>query len=190
MAAREVIDQRIGHFREDLKLLAARDIVNKHVLTGSCCMLADDKYVELRGVVAEKFGLQRAEVVVVGSSRLGFSISPDKRFRHFGEESDIDVAIISDRLFSEIWQEVHRFNENGGYWEIGPFRKYLFQGWIRPDKLPPEHTFALAKEWWEFFKVVTQTNKFGPYKVKAGLYKSWYFLEAYQLKSVKACIEA
>jgi predicted nucleotidyltransferase len=190
MAISEAIDQRVQLFRADLKLLAVRDIVNKHVLTGTCCMLADDQYVELRGVVAEKFGLQTAEVIVVGSSKLGFSISPAKRYRHFGEESDIDVAIVSDRLFSEIWQDVHQFHENGGYWDIGPFRKYLFQGWIRPDKLPPVHTFAQAKEWWKFFKEVTQTNRFGPYKVKAGLYKSWYYLEAYQTKSVTACIEA
>jgi hypothetical protein len=44
--------------------------------------------------------------VVVGSAKLGFSIVPDKRYRAFGETSDIDVVLCSSALFDLFWEDV------------------------------------------------------------------------------------
>lgn len=60
-------------------------------------------------------------------------------------------------------------------------------GWIRPDKLPPSSMFPAAEHWWEFFRKITETGRFGPYKVRGALYKSLYFLESYQQKCVDYC---
>ena len=119
---------------------------------------------------------------------MGFSIARGKRYRPFSEQSDIDVAIISNQLFDEIWQQVFDFWNDGGLWqEDNDFKKYLFRGWIRPDKLPPSERFQIRKDWWEFFRELTSNGSYGPYKISAGLYKSWHYFETYQSICVKEC---
>jgi hypothetical protein len=145
-------------------------------------------YFALKERVAQHFGIHTSEVVVVGSSKLGFSIVPDKRYRPFGETSDIDVALSSGGLFDEFWRDVFNYWARGEVWPgLTDFRKYLFRGWMRPDKLPPSNSFGRSKEWWEFFRQLAVGGDFGPYKITGALYKSWHYLETYQQKCVRDC---
>ncbi|MBV9747108.1 MAG: hypothetical protein JO099_25380 [Acidobacteriia bacterium] len=58
---------------------------------------------------------------------------------------------------------------------------------MRPDKLPPITSFSRSRDWWEFFRALATTGEYGPYKITGALYKSWHFLESYQLKCVRDC---
>lgn len=159
-------------------------------MSGGCAILTDSAYFQLRAAVAEKYEIHPNDVLVVGSSKLGFSIAPRKRYRHFGETSDVDLVIVSSDLFDQIWKAVHVFWHQGGYWDKHlDFKSYLFQGWIRPDKLPPARTFALANDWWKFFNTLSSGGRYSLYKIAGALYRDRYFLEAYQLRGVSACLE-
>lgn len=184
------INERIKYFKGELNALAPVDIVRKHIINGGSAILEDGAYFDLRAVVAEKYAVHTNDVLVVGSSKLGFSIAPRKRYRHFADTSDVDVVIVSAELFHRIWKAVHSFWEHGGYWERDwEFKNYLFQGWIRPDKLPPARSFELANNWWQFFNKLSSGGKYSMYKIRGALYLDWYFLEAYQLRAVTACVE-
>ena len=181
-------DQRIKNFREDLPLRDVSYLVQRYITHGDCFMLSEASYIELKTRVATKFGINASEVVVVGSAKLGFSIVPDKRYRIFGEASDIDVALCSSDLFDTIWKDVFDYWSRPEFWlGLDDFRKYLFRGWMRPDKLPPERSFVRSQEWWEFFRKLTSEGSFGPYKIRGALYKSWHFLEKYQQRCVRDC---
>lgn len=183
------IGTRLDHFKSDVKSQTARFVVRKHIIYGDCYAINNDKYFLLRSEISEQFGVHPNEVFVVGSAKLGFSIAPHKLFRHFGNESDIDIAIISTELFSRIWADVHAFQADGGFWEKKEkFSQYLFDGWIRPDCLPPATRFAYCKEWWKFFEKLSNNGKYGPYKIAAGIYHSWYFFEAYSSRAVNICM--
>jgi predicted nucleotidyltransferase len=159
-----------------------------HITFGDSYILDQDQHFELKAEVAEHFEIHPSEVLVVGSGKMGFSIARGKRYRPFCDESDIDVAIISDRLFDKIWEQVFEYWAEAGYWhQEDAFKKYLFRGWVRPDKLPPSDRFEIRRDWWEFFRELTRREAYGPYKVAAGLYKSWHFFEAYQSICVKEC---
>ena len=180
---------RLDEYKKDLSALTATQIVRKHILYGESCILPEDKYFDLRSEIADHFQLNPNEVLVVGSAKLGFSIVPSKRYRLFHDESDIDVAIVSSKLFDEIWETVFRYRDAVGYWpEYKEFTTYLFRGWIRPDKLPPSNVFQVGKDWWNFFQEVTNSGVYGDYKIKGALYKSWFFLENYQRICVRKCI--
>lgn len=188
MAAEDLAAERLESFKFDLRRLDSLEIVRKNVIYGSCAMLSDDLYLGLRSVVAHKFGLHPNEILIVGSGKLGFSIAPHKRYRPFADTSDVDLVIVSDRLFAKTWESLYQYSEHGGYWErLNEFKTYLFQGWIRPDKLPNSRNFKFANDWWEFFRDLTASHKFGPYKIRAALYMNWTFLESYQLRGVNAC---
>ena len=127
---------------------------------------------------------------MVGSGKMGFSIKPERRYQPFSDASDIDIVIVSPTLFELVWKTVFEYWRSKPYWpEEARFKQYFFQGWIRPDKLPPARTFSFCKDWWEFFRHLTNSGDFGDYKIAAGLYQSWFFLESYQSISIEKCRE-
>jgi hypothetical protein len=182
------IEERIQTFRTDLPVRSVDELVRRHITFGDCFALTQDAYFGLKQEVALRFNINPIQVVVVGSAKLGFSIAPNKRYRHFGEQSDIDVALCSSELFDRIWLDAFNYWKTGQFWgEAAQFRKYLFRGWMRPDKLPPARSFQHSHEWWDFFRSLTSRGSFGPYKISGALYKTWHFLESYQAKCVNDC---
>ncbi len=178
----------IESFKSELSKYSASQLVQKRLIFGNCYMLNNEQYFFLRLLIAKQFKIHPNEVLVVGSAKLGFSIAPQKKFRPFGDKSDIDVVIVSESLFSSVWSSVYSIWRDKVIWEAEhDFKKYLFRGWIRPDKLPPSTKFSFAKDWWEFFREMTSSSEFGPYKISGALYKSWDFLESYQHFAVQYC---
>ena len=184
------VQARLEQYKEDLRILSPIQIVQKHIICGESCVLPRQKYFDLRSEIAEHFQLDLNEVLVVGSAKLGFSIAPDKLYRPFHDESDIDVVIVSSRLFDKIWEAVFSYSLEGGDWPAyEAFIGYLFHGWIRPDKLPRSDIFKAGKDWWNFFLRITNSGVYGNYKIAGALYKSWFFLETYQKNCVQGCID-
>jgi hypothetical protein len=184
-------EDALAVFRAELRTRSAKEIVREHVIAGTCRSLDDASYRDLKEKVAEQFDVHPNEVIVVGSAKLGFSIAPLKRYRAFSDASDIDVVLCSPGLFDRIWQAVFDYHRRGETWDgLSDFRKYLFRGWMRPDKMPPEPSFALSSDWWEFFRKLTASGAYGPYKISGALYKSWHFLESYQNDCVGQCQSA
>ena len=181
------VEERLNQFKEDLNKYTSIQIVRKHIIFGECCELSQQDYFNLRSEVAKNFGLHPNEVFVVGSAKLGFSVAPKNRYREFCDDSDIDIALVSSKLFDEYWNHVFNFKKKNPYWNEHKFVNYLFQGWIRPDKLPPSKLFSLRKDWWDFFQRMTSSGRYGNYKIAGGLYQSYFFLENYQRIGIQEC---
>ena len=180
------IANRIVRFQQDLVVLTDDIVFQKYFAFGDSYILTQELYFELKHDISVKLGVHSTQVILVGSAKLGFSIAPNKRYQHFRDESDLDVAIISQALFDELWSIAFDYWNVAGDWYRGAhFRDYLFRGWLRPDYLPP--TVQLANEWFEYFRQLTASQKFGPFKISAGVYKSWRFLERYQEISIAQC---
>ena len=186
MIASSDISVRVQAFQQDLDLLSDNHMVQKYITFGESYILHQEQYFELKYEISRHFELHPSQVIVVGSGKLGFSIVPYKRYREFGDQSDLDVAIVSDNLFDFLWEAVFDHYSGGIFWETElQFKHYMFQGWLRPDHLPV--TFPTKGEWFEYFRQLTVSQRFGPYKVSAGLYRSWHYLETYQQKAVGLC---
>lgn len=180
----------IDQFKADLRELTSIELVRKYLYSGSGGMLTDDQHYQLKNEISLHLGVHFNDIVLVGSSKLGFSIKPTKRYFPFGEESDIDVAVVSTNLFQKVWQESYLYRKGGADWPAASeFFKYLSKGWIRPDKLPAGGIFEFSASWWDFFNELTASRRFGPYKIRAGLYQSLFFLEEYQKICIEQCIE-
>ena len=182
------VQLRLDRFKKDLAQLEGHDAVRKHIILGDCYVLNADLHYTLRASVSNEFSIRPENVLMVGSGKLGFSIAPDKRYRPFSDTSDIDLALVSDKLFDEIWMDVLRFDVEVGSWdEKRMFRNYLMNGWIRPDSLPRSQLFPRRDHWWNFFRSLSECGSYGSYKIAAGIYRTPEFLERYQLNSVMAC---
>ena len=192
MLSEEKIKQHMDLFKQDCinKSLSSQYIVQKYLCHGSSLIISDDTLFILKHEISCYFGTHPNEVILTGSCKLGFSIEPSKQFKYFNEESDIDIAIISNDLFEKFWEELLEFNiniisrsqkEQNNYFK---FIDYLFRGWIRPDKFP--FNYDKKSQWFEFFNDLTsQIYPFGEHKITAGIYKNFKTFELYNIKNIE-----
>lgn len=64
---------------------------------------AADLFGGFRTYMADKFAVPATNVYIAGSALLGFSLSPLKNYKSFGNDSDIDIVIIDEKLYNKYW---------------------------------------------------------------------------------------
>lgn len=186
-----ICNDDIKQWKKDFTMFVKDDrnsvdrIMNKYLLFGIPYLYKDDEstYFELKEEISEHFNIQQTQVYVVGSAKLGFSISPQKRFKDLDEDSDIDVAIIDEKLFDEYWKRVYSLNidlisrSEDDDKKYKRFIDYLFRGWVRPDYFPGK----MSNEWFEYFK-----GLYGKYnrKVSVGIYRDNEFFMGYHRNNI------
>src|SRR5262249_38426705 len=158
------------------------EIVQKHILTGSPVALTADDYFALRHEVARQFGIHSVEVVLVGSCRIGFSLT-DKtkqnrpRYSRLRAGSDLDLVVVSARLFDQLLDAVFEYSQTNLAFSKSPegvrFRNMLFRGWIEPRGLPPVRRFELSHDWVQFFDGLGRDRRFGNRRATARVYRDW-----------------
>lgn len=161
--------------------------LRERILGGDCRVLESAQQANVRQSIAEHFGIHVNHVIIVGSAKLGYSVSPTKSLKPFNDKSDVDVAIVNPKLFEKYWLEMFQAKRAMVEWTtLSDARKYLFQGWIRPDKLP---LLEIRNSWFDFFAGLQSTEMCSPYPVRGGLYFNHEFLEYYQLNGVSQTFE-
>ncbi len=180
-------------------------VVQQYLIEGSSYFFDEFKTgqeFQFKKDIANSLGVHIRDIVIVGSSKLGFSIKPTKEnnilnynFNDFdfnfnqdnnNEKSDLDVAIVSSKLFDE--QLIELYAHTKGYSNYGHkdslvkagFAEYILKGWLRPDKVPNNYSISS-----EIVKVQEYYKSLIGRKVNIGLYKSWYFFENYHNKNIK-----
>ncbi|HEU0301634.1 MAG TPA: hypothetical protein VFR37_19420 [Longimicrobium sp.] len=160
-------------------------MLRKRVIFGTSYVFPNnDDHFALISSVADHFKVHPANVLIVGSAKLGFSIAPKKRYRYFNDRSDIDVVVVSEQLFDEIWWEIHSTAVRRFDWpQRQDFAKYLMRGWIRPDMFPNINTPRVSN-WWNFF---TDLSRHVGVRVRGALFRNWNFLESYHGENIQNC---
>ena len=155
----------------------------------------EDAYYEFRKRIANKFEINFHEVFITGSAKLGFSAHKRKPFDY---DSDIDVALISAKLYDHIMSSIHTYQmelrENRkavSDEELKQYHKFLEYGaigWMRPDFLPTSFRVSdLKREWFDFFDSISYgKSEVGNYKVTAGAFRSYFHLESYTLSGLRS----
>lgn len=182
----------VDEFKDKLKNMTISDleIVQGCITHGQAFVFQDDeeKYFKLKQTIAQKFGLNPQNVIMIGSAKLGFSISPLKRWQPFHAESDIDMVILSSEIFDRFWKELYDFNikltartdeEEKRY---NNFLDYFFKGWLRPDVFP--FAYGGRDEWLSFFKSISY-GEFGSHKITGAVFRDVGFYEAYHTNNIR-----
>jgi hypothetical protein len=191
-------DARLRTFQVDLSR-PSEEIVQKHILTGSPVALTPDDYFALRHEVALYFCIQPVEVVLVGSCRIGFTLTdkPMKnrpRFSRLQPGSDLDLVVVSAQLFDQLWDAVFDYSRTNSAFSRSPeatkFRNMLFRGWVDPRGMPPGRRFDLSNRWVQFFDGLGRDRRFGNRRASARVYRDWLRLAAYQQIAVDQCKRA
>ena len=80
-------------------------------------------YESLRSWLSWKLGVKAKEISLVGSARVGSSLAPRKLGKPFDRESDLDLFVISQRLFLLICKDFCRWNSDYVNGRISPINK-------------------------------------------------------------------
>lgn len=141
----------------------------------------------------------RDEMVVVGSSKLGFALHEKRRgrdvvsaaFRAYGPESDVDLSICSPAFFDILWRELSAYACKQNYM---PFRHkklgdYLTYGWLRTDQLPTISSPLLVKcgNLGLARGKVRRDRRRGHPKINFGIFHDIDHLKLYQARSIRSC---
>jgi len=172
------------------------DFCRKQVLHGCPFVFKanEEALYDFRKMIAAHFQVNFLEIYITGSAKLGFS--PHKG-TIFSLESDVDVAIVSEKLFTEIMDQIHTYQlelrkgrksiSEAELKQYHTFLEYTALGWIRPDKLPTSFKIITLKDnWFNFFRSISNgKSSVGNYEVKAGVFKTYSHLERYLIEGYK-----
>jgi hypothetical protein len=147
---------------------------------------------QIKNEVSGYFKIAFGSVQIGGSSKTGFS--PYKNRGFVEGESDLDVAIINNPLFTTFSEISHMqtkgysdlskftYNSKTGQNDFHFFQSNLSNGYFRPDLMPNSKE---KSEWFTFFNQLS--NKyFEIFKsINAGIYASEYFFETKQIDCIR-----
>lgn len=128
MSYREIIDRYIDEDKNEF------DLINDLYLSYPTLKLSTEDLILIRTRLHKELAIDYSSIKIIGSSHIGFSTYKNTEF---SDESDIDIAIISERLFNSIHKEVidktkglhdRSLFATGGF---GVFKNNFLRGYIR-----------------------------------------------------------
>ena len=188
-----------NELEEALKCHGSKFVYNQFLLNEEVFVLreryedcASRIYHDIKVAASDALDVPVKNVAIVGSAKTGYSLTPGRNYAPFGAESDLDLVIVSESLFRELWENYLGFVNSSTGQPYGPVAKNVFrhfisikaedvQGdqldyfsqWIgRVDKL--RQTFQLH------FKLPAEVN----YRV----YDAWKYVEQYHVAGLDALI--
>lgn len=171
--------------KEELKIKNIYRVVREHILSGDPVCFKGNKETlwNLKERVSTEFGLNIKSIEIVGSAKLGFSLNPNRMGQIFNKNSDIDLLIVSSRLFDFSWYELlkldfqyyHLSEKEKGF--LNECYETIHRGYISPERIPKKSKFS--GNFWSFFNSMSTMSEFENRKIRARIFKSWDFAEKY-----------
>lgn len=187
------------NIKNDLLSLDVRTFYFKHIIKSHNWYFSDylhtsdeeliDKMDLFKEIVSQNFNISFHSVQIVGSAKMGVSLSPNKLLKPFHsasdneKTSDIDIAIVSEKIFNYFWDKLRRSEEKvyqkKNYTNIA---KSIYRGYINDKDL------TYVKDVNEYLRqLISPINlklqdEIGfVHPISYRLYRSWEDLEEYQL---------
>ena len=197
---------KVMHLTKDefVELLNTRSvdwIVDNHVFGGPNFYSFRKPQVYRQMMSAISIGLQvpPTDIHVIGSARIGFSLSPNKFGERFNQYSDIDICVVSNSLFDSSWIDILA-NERHARTNLNPQTRqhlrnhreyhYVYNGWMYPGALVP--VLRIGTRWMRTFNGLSRIAELATRSISGRLYRTWDHARLYHqwsLRRVKQTID-
>jgi len=176
-------------------LLNSRDhtkIVDEILVAGIPFAFRDSPadYDVLRTTLGTALHLSADSMTVVGSGRIGFSLSPEKYGTPFLPESDLDAVVVSAEMFDVAWFDLLRLGrkylnlrKQVQSWVDAHRENHVYFGFIIPDRLPG--AVAVSPTWFRTFRGLARNPSLAGRDVNGRLYRTWDHVYVHQLYSLR-----
>lgn len=134
-----------NEFAAKLRTESHENIVDQYLFRGTpfAFRTSHASYDFLVELLANNLGLFADSITMVGSGRIGFTLDPDRFGAPFSVRSDLDVVVVSERMFDEAWFDMLRLGRKCLALEERVRRivkshreSYIYWGFVIPDRLP------------------------------------------------------
>lgn len=201
----------VDEIKNDVKDLSEKDFYTKYIVRSDNWYLekylgrTKEQVVELldsyRLIISEALGVSFNSVMMVGSGKLGVSLSVEKSngksklFMAFDEDgntregnksSDIDIAIISSEIFHYFWKlfrQAYSYRQWDTYLEL---QKGIYRGYINEEEISSVQ--KCRNEWDKKVRIANAAlhdQLYFQQEVSYRIYRSWEDFEEYNLESIK-----
>lgn len=148
---------------------------------------------DFKFIISKGLGISFHNIAMVGSGKLGYSLSPipQKCLQKFNSDekvrkvSDIDVAVVSDKLFHAYWDILRNSykTEYQPYYDHIP--EQIYRGYINEKDLL---AIAGCRKKWKQNAMKVKKELFNEMYIKHEitfrLYRSWEDFEQYNIQSI------
>jgi hypothetical protein len=173
------------------------EIVEEHLVKGIPFAFQENAqtYDLLLNTLSDELQLKSESITMVGSGRIGFSLSPDKFGTPFSIESDLDMLIVSEDLFDKAWFDMLKLGRKYSGLEIrvrtwvdAHRHNNIYWGFIQPDKLPG--VVQIAADWFRAFRGLSRHTELAHREVSGRLYRTWDHVKVHQLHTLRKIQQA
>lgn len=149
-------------------------------------------YDDIKILMSERLRIHVNNIAIVGSAKLGYSITPtpEKKFRPFSEESDIDIAIVSPELFKKSWDSFLELSQRGYLRDYTSITGNIFRRFVTLKK--PDSRNDFFREWSGLVdpcKKDLQTVFSISHDINYRIYESWEAVETYHCNGLKKLLQ-
>lgn len=143
-------------------------------------------------IVSEAMGVSYNSVMMVGSGKIGCSLSPKKFPKEFTvqptaeNKSDIDIAIISLPVFDQLWKEFRKAYDVTLSRDYNHISREIYRGYINEYNINLIRPCRLI--WKNMSTEATRKlkqNMYFKHDISYRVYRSWEDFEEYNLESIK-----
>lgn len=179
-------------FKEEIINTNISFITSKWIIEKIPFLFEDDleKYIKWKEILAEKIGVDSRAIVITGSASVGFSLNPDKNLRDFNDESDVDVAIISQHYFDMSWHflrnlgtKLYLYNPKEKNSIADHRERLIYWGTIATDRII--QILPFGEKW---VTALSEMSKISPTidrDINIRIYKDFEALRAYHVNNLK-----
>jgi hypothetical protein len=131
-------------------------------------------------------------IKIIGSAAIGFSLNPHKNFKAFTDESDIDVAVISEHHFAVSWRALRalKLPDVRNYKDREAIKEhrtnYIYWGTIATDRVLPYLPFV--RPWTEALAAMAGESPTEERDIKIRLYRDYEALRSYHMSGLEVLV--
>ncbi|MBO6243024.1 MAG: hypothetical protein J6O41_00410 [Clostridia bacterium] len=186
--------------RNDLLNISVKDFYMKYLLRADNWYFENILCIDAQNVihavddfkmlVSEAMNIGYNNVVMVGSAKIGYSLSPNKFLKHFtdeGEEkSDIDIAIVSPYLFDFYWNMFRKSYDATKETLYQYISRAIYRGYISDRDM--FNIEECRKEWVKLSSAATrqlQSKMYFKHDIHYRIYRDWKDMEEYHIQTIE-----
>lgn len=142
-------------------------------------------------IVSTSLGVSYNSIMMVGSGKTGYSLSPSKKFKKFTlepdaeDKSDIDIAIISLPIFDKFWKTFRDAYNITNKWVYKYISREIYRGYINERNINEIEQCRVI--WKDISNEATRKlkqNMYFKHDINYRLYRSWEDFEEYNIESI------
>lgn len=146
-------------------------------------------YIKWKEELSSRIKIDGKSITFTGSSCTGFSLNPNKNYKLFDDDSDIDIAIISNHYFDVSWHQLRNFGtERYGFTReqkasiTDHVNRLIYWGTIATDKILEILPFGAA--WIKELQLMAGYAPTSGRDINIRIYKDFESLKAYHVNNL------